>query len=78
MLSTLAETAPSAMASSVRSASGLASSPVKAPVELPPSASLALTTVAAAAPTVSSSAQDRNSPSPDHKAMAALLVSGLK
>ncbi len=77
MLSTFAETAPSAMASSVKSASGLASSPVKAPVGLAPSASDALTTVAAAAPTISSSAQDRNRPSPDHQAIAARLASGL-
>ena len=77
MLSTFAATAPSAIASSVRSASALGIIPVNAPVGFP-SASLALTTVAAAAPTISSSAQDRNSPSPDHRAMAALLVSGLK
>ena len=65
------------MASSVRSASGVASSPVKAPVGLLPAA-LRPVSVADAAPTISSSAQDRNSPSPDHQAMAALLVDGLK
>jgi hypothetical protein len=75
MLSTLAETAPSAMASSVKSASGVASRPVKAPVGLLP-APLAPVRVPAAAPTISSSAQDRNSPSPDHRAMAFLLADG--
>ena len=76
MLSTFAETAPSAMASSVRSASGVASSPVIPPG--PASASFAPTAVPTAAPTISSRAQDRNSPVPDHQAIAVLLVSGLK
>jgi hypothetical protein len=76
MLSTLAETAPSAMASSVRSASGVASSEVMPPG--PPSALPGLTAVPTAAPTISSSAQDRNSPVPDHHAIPALLASGLK
>ncbi len=76
MLSTLADTAPSAIASSARSASGVASSPVKAPVGLLPRAAPGLTTVAAAAPTISSSAQDRNRPSPAHRAIARLFADG--
>ena len=76
MLSTFADTAPSAIASSVRSASGVAIRPVKAPVGLLPSAAPGLTTVAAAAPTISSSAQDRNRPSPAHSAMARLFDDG--
>jgi hypothetical protein len=76
MLSTFAETAPSAIASSVRSASGVASSPVMPPG--PASALSALTAVPTAAPTISSRAQDRNSPVPDHQAMAARFESGLK
>ena len=76
MLSTFAETAPSAMASSVRSASGVASNPVMPPG--PASASPGLTAVPTAAPTISSTAQDMNRPVPDHQAMGAFGVSGLK
>src|ERR1051326_4059133 len=78
MLSTFAATAPIAMASRVRSASGVASSPVKPPVGLVSKALTALATVPAPAPTIPSSAQERKSPSPDHKAIAFLLVSGLE
>ena len=76
MLSTLAETAPSAMASSVRSASGVASRLVIPPG--PASALFAPTAVPTAAPTTSSRAQDTNSPIPDHQAIAVRFASGLK
>ena len=67
---------PRQIASSVTSASGVLISPVKAAVGLLPSAAPGLTTVAAAAPTVSSSAQDRNRPRKDHQATAVLLTVG--
>ena len=77
MLSTFAATAPIAMASRVRSASAVGRWPVKEPVGSPRAAPT-LVTVADAAPAISSTAQDRNSPSPDQSAIAVLLVSGAK
>ena len=77
MLSTFAAIAPSAMASRVRSARKVGRWPVNAPVGLLSMAPMPVT-VADAAPAASSSTQDTNTPRPDHRATALLLVSGAK
>ena len=76
MLSALAAMPPMMMASRVRSPSQVGKMPVQPAVGLAFDATLAR--VPAAAPTVSSSTQDSNRPRPAHKAIARLLVSGLK
>src|ERR1700678_3239533 len=78
MLSALAAIEPIAMASRVRSASQVGKTLTKAAVGLAPAPAATLGMVPAAAPTVSSTRQERNRPSPAHRAMARLLVSGLK
>ena len=76
MFSALAEMPPRQMASRVTSASGVAIKLVNAPVGSSPRAAPGLTTVAAAAPTTSSSTQDRNRPANAHQATAVLLTVG--
>ncbi len=76
MFSTFAAIAPSAMASRVRSARAVGRWPVNEPVGL--STAAAPLTVAEAAPAASSRTQDTNTPRPDHRATAFLLVSGAK
>jgi len=67
--------APSAMASSVTSASGVARWLVNPAVGL--LAYLAMgVIVAAAAPTISRTAQEMNTPRPDHRPVALRLLSG--
>src|SRR5262250_1483991 len=76
-LSTFAQTAPSAMASRVRSARAVGRCPVKVPVGSPSDAA-ALAAVADAAPAISRTTQDRNSPAAAHQPTAALLTFGGK
>ncbi len=78
MLIALAAIAPIVIASRVRSPSQVGKTLTKAAVGLAPAPAATLGIVAAAAPTVSSRTQERNSPRPAHRAMARLLVSGLK
>src|SRR6266702_207382 len=74
-LSALAQIAPSAIASSVTSASGVARWLVKPAVGLSANA-LLLVIVAAAAPTTSRRMHEANTPSPAHMPVARRLVSG--
>ena len=74
-LSAFAQTAPSAIASSVTSASGVARWLVKPAVGLAPNLVL-LVTVAAAAPTISSTTHDSKTPRPAHIPVALRSVSG--
>ena len=76
MFSAFAAMPPMTMAISVRSPSQVGKMPVQPAVGFAADATLGR--VPAAAPTVSSSTQDRNRPSPAHSAIARLLVSGLK
>jgi hypothetical protein len=77
MLSTLAQTAPRAMASRVRSASAVGRCPVKVPVGSPSEAP-ALAAVADPAPAISRTTQDRNSPAAAHQPIALFDVFGGK
>src|SRR5258708_2574655 len=74
-LSALAQIAPSAIASSVTSASGVARWLVKPAVGLLANA-LLLVIVAAAAPTTSSTTQETRTPRPAHRPVARPFVSG--
>ncbi len=73
--SAFAQTAPSAIASSVTSASGVARWLVKPAVGLAPNLVL-LVTVAAAAPTISSTTHDSKTPTPAQIPVALRSVSG--
>ena len=77
MFSTFAATAPSAMASRVRSASAVGRCPVKVPVGSPMIAPMPVT-VADAAPAISRTTQERNSPAPTTSRCAFLEVLGGK
>src|SRR5690242_20315072 len=74
-LRAFAQTAPNAIASSVTSARGVARWLVKPAVGLSANLEL-LVTVAAAAPTISRTTQDKKTPRPAHTPVALRFVSG--